>query len=43
MALRHTTLGRRARTVALLAPQASGGAIRLLVDSTGLTLCGPGE
>ncbi len=39
----HTTLGRRARTVALRTTQANGGAIRLLVDSTGLTLCGPGE
>jgi Transposase DDE domain len=40
----HTTLGRRARRVALPAqPRASGGAIQLLVDSTGLKLCGPGE
>lgn len=40
----HTTLGRRAGTVALPAqPRATGGAIHLLVDSTGLKLCGPGE
>src|SRR5689334_10851762 len=31
----HTTLGRRAATVALPAPRATGGAIQLLVDSTG--------
>src|SRR5690349_12952401 len=39
----HTTLGRRARTVALPAQRPTGGPIRLLVDSTGLKLCGPGE
>src|SRR3982750_577952 len=37
----HTTLGRRAATVALPALRAPGGAIQLLVDSTGLKLCGP--
>src|SRR5512134_1069825 len=36
----HTTIGRRARMVDL---RATGGAIHLLVDSTGLKLCGPGE
>ncbi|WP_247876435.1 IS5 family transposase [Azospirillum brasilense] len=39
----HTTLGRRARTPALQARHPTGGAIHLLVDSTGLKLCGPGE
>jgi hypothetical protein len=39
----HTTIGRRARMVDLPAPRATGGAIHLLVDSTGLKLCGPGE
>ena len=39
----HTTLGRRARTLALPVPRTTGGAIHLLVDSTGLKLCGPGE
>lgn len=39
----HTTIGRRARMVDLPAPRATGGAIHLLVDSTGLKLCGLGE
>ena len=39
----HTTLGRRARTVRLPPPRAVGGPVHLLVDSTGLKLCGPGE
>jgi hypothetical protein len=39
----HTTLGRRARTLVLPAQRPTGGAIHLLVDSTGLKLCGPGE
>jgi hypothetical protein len=40
----HSTLARRARTVTLPeAPRLSGGPIHLLVDSTGLKLCGPGE
>jgi hypothetical protein len=39
----HSTIGRRARTVELPAPpRVSGGSIHLLVDSTGLKLCGPG-
>ncbi|MGY0790297.1 IS5 family transposase [Azospirillum argentinense] len=40
----HSTLARRARTMTLPeAPRSSGGPIHLLVDSTGLKLCGPGE
>ena len=40
----HSTIGRRAKTVSLPAkPPATGGPIHLLVDSTGLKLCGPGE
>src|SRR3712207_2970919 len=40
----HSTIARRARTVTLPSrPRASGGALHLLVDSTGLKLCGPGE
>jgi hypothetical protein len=40
----HSTLGRRARTVELpCRPQATSGPLHLLVDSTGLKLCGPGE
>ena len=40
----HTTLGRRAKTLQLPAKPRSGNeAIHLLVDSTGLKLCGPGE
>ncbi len=39
-----STLARRARTVTLpQVPRSTGGAIHLLVDSTGLKLCGPGE
>lgn len=40
----HSTLGRRARTVALpIRSHATSGPLHLLVDSTGLKLCGPGE
>ncbi|CAO3359467.1 hypothetical protein [Azospirillum palustre] len=39
----HTTLGRRARTMVLPARRPTGGAIHLLVDSTGLKLCDPSE
>jgi len=40
----HTTIARRARTVPLPAqPRSSNGPVHLLVDSTGLKLCGPGE
>lgn len=39
----HSTIARRARTVTLpSAPPSSGGPVHLLVDSTGLKLCGPG-
>jgi hypothetical protein len=38
----HSTLSRRARTLAL-APQAANGPVRRLVDSTGVKLSGPGE
>jgi hypothetical protein len=40
----HSTLSRRARSLRLSPePAASGGAVELLVDSTGVKLCGPGE
>src|SRR4051794_15529459 len=42
----HTTLGRRAATLEVPRPPRSGGEaepLHLLVDSTGLKLCGPGE
>ena len=40
----HSTIARRARTVTLPSvPRSSSGPIHLLVDSTGLKLCGPGE
>jgi hypothetical protein len=40
----HSTLSRRAKTLGLPAvPASSGGAVELLVDSTGVKLCGPGE
>ena len=38
----HSTLSRRARTLAV-APQAASGPVHLLVDSTGVKLSGPGE
>src|SRR5689334_1703803 len=38
----HSTLSRRARTLAV-APQAASGPVYLLVDSTGVKLSGPGE
>jgi hypothetical protein len=38
----HTTLSRRARTLAV-APQVASGPVHLLVDSTGVKLSGPGE
>jgi IS5 family transposase len=38
----HTTLSRRSRMLAV-APQAASGPVHLLVDSTGVTLSGPGE
>jgi hypothetical protein len=40
----HSTLSRRARTLRLPPePVSPGGAVELLVDSTGVKLCGPGE
>src|SRR4051812_32657495 len=40
----HSTIARRARIVALpSALRSSGGPVHLLVDSTALKLCGPGE
>jgi IS5 family transposase len=39
----HTTLSRRAETLELPGARAGTRPIHLLVDSTGLRLCGPGE
>jgi hypothetical protein len=40
----HSTISRRAKVVRLpVMPASSSGAIDLLVDSTGVKLCGPGE
>ena len=39
----HSTLSRRAETLALLPPQPGSSPMHLLVDSTGLKLCGSGE
>jgi hypothetical protein len=39
----HSTLSRRAETLQMLRPPSSSQPIHLLVDSTGLRLCGPGE
>jgi hypothetical protein len=40
----HSTLSRRAETLEVPKPSpSSGGPVHLLVDSTGLRLCGPGE
>jgi hypothetical protein len=40
----HSTLSRRAETLEVPRPcSSSGGPLHLLVDSTGLRLCGPGE
>jgi hypothetical protein len=38
----HSTLSRRAATVKVPRPQSCTGPVHLLVDSTGLRLCGPG-
>ena len=38
----HSTLSRRAETLEVLRPKAGSGPVHLLVDSTGLRLCGPG-
>ena len=41
----HSTLSRRAETLEVPRPRSSPGSepVHLLVDSTGLRLCGPGE
>ena len=40
----HSTIARRARTVQLPPrPRSTGAPLHLLVDSTGLKLCGPGD
>src|SRR3712207_6396649 len=39
----HTTLSRRAETLEVPRPRAGSAPVHLLVDSTGLRLCGPGE
>src|SRR3712207_5055323 len=38
----HSTLSRRAETLEVARPRAGGAPAHLLVDSTGLRLCGPG-
>ena len=39
----HSTLSRRAETLEVPRPEAGRAPVHLLVDSTGLKLCGPGE
>jgi Transposase DDE domain len=39
----HSTLSRRAETLQIARPASSRAPVHLLVDSTGLRLCGPGE
>ena len=39
----HTTLSRRAENLDVVHPRPSSGPVHLLVDSTGLKLCGSGE
>ncbi len=39
----HSTLSRRAETLKVALPQRGAGPVHLLVDSTGLKLCGSGE
>jgi Transposase DDE domain len=39
----HSTLSRRAETLRVPAPRRGGEPVHLLVDSTGLKLCGPGD
>jgi hypothetical protein len=39
----HSTLSRRAETLKIPRPRCGCGPVHLLVDSTGLRLCGPGE
>ncbi|GGC71408.1 hypothetical protein GCM10011504_56370 [Siccirubricoccus deserti] len=39
----HSTMSRRAETLEVSRPRCGGEPVHLLVDSTGLRLCGPGE
>src|SRR3954462_13627564 len=39
----HSTLSRRAETLAVPRPKAGSAPVHLLVDSTGLKFCGPGD
>ncbi len=39
----HSTLSRRAETLEVPRPKAGSEPVHLLVDGTGLRLCGPGE
>jgi hypothetical protein len=39
----HSTMSRRPETLEVSRPRCGGGLVHLLVDSTGLRLCGPGE
>ncbi len=39
----HTTLSRQAETLSIQGPRSGAAPVHLLVDSTGLRLCGPGE
>ena len=39
----HSTLSRRAETLKVASPRPGSAPMHLLVDSTGLKLCGPGE
>ena len=39
----HTTLSRRAETLDVVRPRPGSGPVHLLVDRTGLKLCGSGE
>ena len=39
----HTTLSRRAESLDVVRPRPGSGPVHLLVDSTGLKLCGAGE
>ncbi len=39
----HTTLSRRAESLDVVCPRSCSGPVHLLVDSTGLKLCGSGE
>src|SRR6202048_2546294 len=39
----HSTISRRGETLPVSRPRAGSEAVPLLVDSTGLKLCGPGE